>query len=107
MTLPSYPKIINEEFLIFSFFISGDKLILTYLDKTQFGKAEDIEVFMNYPEKGRNGMRITQCLIYVDLSSEDADAFITDGGPDYTYADILLTCNQTKSYTYELFLYGY
>ncbi|XP_037939160.1 uncharacterized protein LOC119672227 [Teleopsis dalmanni] len=87
--------------------ITGDSLILRFTDEAQFTKASEVEVLLRYPEKGTNGNTITAIEIYVTASSEDADAWFTEGGINKSYAEILLECNKTVNFSYEIYIYGY
>ncbi|XP_023176392.1 uncharacterized protein LOC111603149 [Drosophila hydei] len=84
--------------------ISGDKLLVNNYDDESFTTAEDIEVEMTY--KG-NAITLTSIEIYVDTTADDASAYFTAGGIGKSEASILLACNQTRTFSYEVFFYGY
>ncbi|XP_030379201.1 uncharacterized protein LOC115627611 [Scaptodrosophila lebanonensis] len=87
--------------------ITGDHLMFNHYDDKTFTKLTDIEVQMTYPASGNTGLTLTAIEIYVDLSADDANAYFIDGGIDQKYAKILLTCDQTRTFVYETFFYGY
>ncbi|XP_034484942.1 uncharacterized protein LOC117789881 [Drosophila innubila] len=87
--------------------ISGDKLLVNNYDDESFTKAVNLEVFMRYPLAIGTGSTLTSIEIYVDSSANDADAYFTAGGIGKTTASILLTSDQTRTFSYEAFFYGY
>ncbi|XP_013119034.1 uncharacterized protein LOC106096055 [Stomoxys calcitrans] len=87
--------------------IEGDRLILTYMDQTQYTRNEDVEVLLQYPAEGRKGYYISFVLIYADVSTTDCDAYFVDGGIGQTYCKILIACNKTSNFGYQIYLYGY
>lgn len=95
-------KICNTYFLL-----SGDRLILTYLEDTQFTRNEDIEVFIRYPAQGTNGYILSYVQIYADLSSTAANAYFVNGGIGQSWAEILVVANQTSNFGYQIYLYGF
>lgn len=62
---------------------------------------------MRYPSTVGTGSTLTCIEIYVDTSATEVNAYFTDGGIGKTTASLLLTCNQTRTYSYEAFFYGY
>ncbi|KAM8721375.1 hypothetical protein ACLKA7_007274 [Drosophila subpalustris] len=87
--------------------ISGDKLLVNNYDDESFTKAVDLEVLMKYPSASGTGSTLTSIEIYVDSSANEADAYFTAGGIGKTTASLLLTSDQTRTFSYEAFFYGY
>ncbi|XP_064538511.1 uncharacterized protein LOC135428449 [Drosophila montana] len=87
--------------------ITGDKLLVNNYDDESFTTTVDIEVEMTYSSSSGTGVTLTSIEIYVDTSAEDADAYFIDGGIGKSKASILLACNQTRTFSYEAFFYGY
>lgn len=85
----------------------GDKLLVNNYDDESFTTAVDIEVTMRYPSTAGTGSTLTCIEIYVDTSANDAAAYFADGAIGQTTALVLLTCNQTRTFSYEAFFYGY
>ncbi|KAH8416850.1 hypothetical protein KR222_009111, partial [Zaprionus bogoriensis] len=87
--------------------ITGDKLLVNNYDDESFTTAVDIEVIMRYPSTIGTGSTLTSIEIYVDTSANDASAYFVDGAIGKTTASLLLACNQTRTFSYEAFFYGY
>ncbi|KAH8386386.1 hypothetical protein KR093_000177, partial [Drosophila rubida] len=87
--------------------ISGDKLLVNSYDDESFTTAVNVEVLMRYPSETGTGSTLTCIEIYVDSSANDADAYFTEGNVGKTAAAILLTSDQTRTFSYEAFFYGY
>ncbi|EDW82187.1 uncharacterized protein Dwil_GK25258 [Drosophila willistoni] len=87
--------------------ITGDRLIVNHYDDESFTTTADIEVGMKYPSSSSTGATLTCIEIYVDMSADDAGAYMINGGIGKANAEILLTCNQTRTYVYETYFYGY
>ncbi|XP_030567026.1 uncharacterized protein LOC115767037 [Drosophila novamexicana] len=87
--------------------ITGDKLLVNSYDDESFTTTVDIEVEMTYSSSSGTGVTLTSIEIYVDTSADDADAYFINGGIGKSKASILLACNQTRTFSYEAFFYGY
>ncbi|KAH8295880.1 hypothetical protein KR044_001281 [Drosophila immigrans] len=87
--------------------ISGDKLLVNSYDDESFTTAVNLEVQMRYPSKDGTGSTLTCIEIYVDSSANDADAYFVEGNVGKTAASILLISDQTRTFSYEAFFYGY
>ncbi|XP_002107314.2 uncharacterized protein LOC6726354, partial [Drosophila simulans] len=86
---------------------SGDRLIVNHYDDENFPSAKDVEVLMSYPAGASTGVTLTSIEVYVDMAADDAGGYLTKGGIGQTNVEILLTSNQTRSFVYETFIYGY
>ncbi|XP_034104462.1 uncharacterized protein LOC132796929 [Drosophila nasuta] len=87
--------------------ISGDKLLVNNYADESFTTAVNVEVEMRYPSATGTGSTLTCIEIYVDSSANDADAYFTEGSIGKTAAAILLTSDQTRTFSYEAYFYGY
>ncbi|ALC49996.1 CG15044, partial [Drosophila busckii] len=85
--------------------IQGDKLLVNNYDDESFTTAVDIEVQLKYTSA--SGNTLTSIEIYVDASAGDANAYLVGGGIGKNTAHILLACNQTRTFSYEAYFYGY
>ncbi|XP_017112970.2 uncharacterized protein LOC108136368 [Drosophila elegans] len=86
---------------------SGDRLIVNHYDDENFASALDVEVLMSYPAGASTGVTLTCIEVYVDMTADDAGGYLSKGGIGQTNVEILLTSNQTRSFVYETFIYGY
>uniref|UniRef100_A0A1L8EG49 Putative secreted protein n=1 Tax=Haematobia irritans TaxID=7368 RepID=A0A1L8EG49_HAEIR len=87
--------------------IDGDRLILTYMDETQFTRNEDAEVLIRYPGENRKGLCVSCVQIYADVSTTACDTYFVDGGTGLDFCKILISCNQTSNLGYQIYMYGY
>uniref|UniRef100_A0A1A9WAR4 Uncharacterized protein n=1 Tax=Glossina brevipalpis TaxID=37001 RepID=A0A1A9WAR4_9MUSC len=91
--------------------IEGDHLILTHADEAQYTRDEDVEVLLKYPAYPNNASiyTLTYIQVYVGLTSDETSAYFIGkaGGIGQRFCDILLACNQTHNYGYQIYLYGY
>lgn len=91
--------------------IEGDHLILTYADEAQYTREEDVEVLLNFPARPSNASiyTLTYVQVYVQLTSDETSAYFIGkrGGIGNRFCDILLACNETHNYGYQIYFYGY
>ncbi|XP_037819924.1 uncharacterized protein LOC119609275 [Lucilia sericata] len=88
--------------------IDGDRLIMSFIDESQFARLVDIEVSLWYPNPGYEGKILSFVEFVTDLSTTEADVFfVNDGGIGSTFAEILMTANRTTNFGYQIFMYGY
>lgn len=84
----------------------GDQLADQQEDSDDFPAARDVEATISYPTSS-TGLTLTYINILVEQSSEDGKAYVTQGGINQKFADILVIANATTHYAHSGAFYGY
>ena len=75
-------------------------------DQKKWPSSQNVTTTLSYPSTGGNGAYLTYILINCEQSSNIGKAFVTQGGVQQHFVQIVIETSYTTYFNYAAFFYG-
>jgi hypothetical protein len=85
---------------------SGDAVVANVNNKQSWPVAQNVTTTLTYPSSGSNGAFLTYVVINCDQSSNMGEAWVSYGGVNQHFIQIIIDTRITTYFNYAAFFYG-
>lgn len=102
ISLDHVRRLFNEK----DFFASGDSVVANASNKKSWPQSQNVTTTLSYPSPGTTGAFLTFVLINCEQSSNLGNAYVTYGGVQQHFIQIIIETQVTSYFNYAAFFYG-